>query len=65
MRIRFLDSCITSEGLLSVGQIYDLSEGLAAGFITAGHAERVSEKVEEATAPAAPETAVSRKNKGR
>lgn len=64
MRIRFLDSCVTSEGLFGVGQIHDLPADLAAGFVSAGHAERVIDgDVEEATAPGAPETAVSRKGK--
>lgn len=65
MRIRFLDSIITSDGAITVGQIHDLPKELADGFIAAGHAVRVVEEVEEATAPAAPEVAVSRKSKGR
>jgi len=54
MRIRFLDSCVTSEGLFGVGQVCDLSDEMAAGFIAAGHARRVPAEVEEATAPPAP-----------
>lgn len=66
MRVRFKDSCVTSEGLFGVGQIHDLPADLAAGFIAAGHAQREDAgEVEEATAPDAPETAVSRKSKGR
>lgn len=65
MRIRFLDSVITEDGPISVGHVRDLPEELAAGFIAAGHALRVVDDVEEATAPRAPEVAVSRKGKGR
>lgn len=68
MRIRFLDSVITEDGPISVGHVRDFPEELAAGFIAAGHAVRVVDDVdgvEQATAPRAPELAVSRKGKGR
>lgn len=65
MRIRFLDSIITEDGPIPVGHVRDLSDELAAGFIASGHAVRVAQDVEEATAPKAPEVAVSRKGKGR
>ncbi len=66
MRIRFLDSIITEDGPIPVGQVREVPDELAAGFIASGHAVRVvAEAVEEATAPKAPEVAVSRKGKGR
>lgn len=65
MRIRFLDSCVTSEGTFGVGQVHDLSDEVAAGFVAVGLARPVPAEVEEATAPPAPEVAVARKNKGR
>lgn len=64
MQIRFLDSVITDDGVIGVNQVREFSDDEAAGFIAAGHAVRVVE-AEEATAPVAPEVAVSRKPKGR
>lgn len=65
MRIRFIDSCVSDAGMFGVGQVHDLPEELATGFVKAGLARSVPAVVEEATAPAAPEVAVSRKGKGR
>jgi len=66
MRIRFLDSVITEDGPISVGQVRTFPDELAQSFIEAGHAVReVEAVVEEATARPAPEVAVSRKTKGR
>lgn len=65
MRIRFRDTIITEDGPIAVGHIRDFPDDVAEGFIASGHAVRVFEGVEEATAPKAPEIAVSRKGKGR
>lgn len=62
MRIRFLNSCMSSEGVFTARREYELSDELAAGFITAGHAvaaevteeATASETVEHATAAHAP-----------
>ena len=65
MRIRFRDTIITEDGPIAVGHVRDFPDEVAQGFIAAGHAVRFIEDVEEATAPKAPEVAVSRKGKGR
>jgi hypothetical protein len=54
MKIRFLNSCMSAEGMFTAGREYVLSDALAAGFIAAGHAVK---SIEEATVPESVEVA--------
>ena len=65
MRIRFRDTIITEDGPIAVGHVRDFPDEVAQGFIESGHAVRFVDEVEEATAPKAPQAAVSPKGKGR
>jgi hypothetical protein len=67
MKIRFLTSCMSSEGVFTASREYEMGDELAAGFIAAGHAVAVEMFEEAVRNDEIVETAVktSGKSKGR
>lgn len=52
MKIRFLNSVCSAEGVFTYRREYEISDDLAAGFIAAGHAEAVAPTEEKSVAEA-------------
>lgn len=73
MKVRFLNSCMSSEGMFTARREYEMADDLAQGFIDAGHAEAVEpleepdtvESIEEAVIPTEPTEQAVLPRKGR